>query len=212
MKHYNLIYYPEISSTNEFAMKNIADFSDRDVLSAEIQTTGKGQFDRKWISDKPDNIYISIVLKPQIKKENMTFLKDFSLYLAVKLCKILEEYNTNPTIKPPNDILINGKKIAGILAQSSTRGEKVNGLILGLGVNLNMEKNCLKKIDQPATALNIETNSVIQRDIFLEKLLISFFSDYDEFLTQGFMLVEKEYNKRKILQNNVNICKAKSIS
>jgi BirA family biotin operon repressor/biotin-[acetyl-CoA-carboxylase] ligase len=197
MKSYNLIYFPEISSTNDHALKNINDFSDRDILMAEIQTAGKGQFERKWISDKPDNIYISIVLKPEIKKENMTLLQDFSLYLAVKTCKTLEKYITSPAIKPPNDILINGKKIAGILAQCSTRGDKLNGLILGLGVNLNLEKSDLKKIDQPATALNIETNSIIQRDIFLENLLTSFFSDYDEFITQGFMLVEKEYNKRK---------------
>jgi BirA family transcriptional regulator, biotin operon repressor / biotin---[acetyl-CoA-carboxylase] ligase len=182
IKPYNLIYFPEIISTNTHALKNISGFSDRDVLMAEIQTSGRGRFDRKWISDKPGNIYISFVLKPNLQSEQLYLLTDFSIYLAVKLCEILETYGVNPTIKQPNDVLVDNKKIAGILAQSSIRGNILQGLVLGIGINLNLEKTDLEKIDQPATSLNLLLNSQVDRDSFLEKLLNNFFGNYDEFL------------------------------
>ncbi len=99
-KAYNLIYFPEITSTNTHALKNISEYSDRDVLMAEVQTEGRGRFDRKWISDKPGNIYISFVLKP----ENISYLNNIPQYLSVKLCEVLEAYGVNPVIKWPNDV------------------------------------------------------------------------------------------------------------
>jgi BirA family biotin operon repressor/biotin-[acetyl-CoA-carboxylase] ligase len=191
MKKYNLIYYPEITSTNTFAVRNIYDFADRDVLMAEVQSEGRGRFDRKWISDKPDNIYISFVLKPSINAP----LNNIPQYLSLKLCEVLESYGINPVIKWPNDVLINHKKISGILAQTSFRGNSFQGLILGIGVNLNFEQSDMDKIDRPATSLNLVLNKKINRDEFLNKLLNNFFQDYDEFLEKGFDFIKEAYIK-----------------
>jgi len=210
-KTFNLIYFPEITSTNTHAIKNIADFEDRDVLMAEIQTEGRGRFDRKWVSDKPENIYISFVLKPNIKIGEDSPLNNISQYLSVKLCETLETYGVNSVIKWPNDVLINGKKIAGILAQTSIRGNSFQGLVLGIGVNLNFEKTDMQKIDRPATSLNLVLGKKIDRDEFLKSLLERFFEDYDEFLNTGFDFIKHDYVKRAyFLGNTVTVNTYKS--
>jgi len=219
-KAFNIIYFPEITSTNTHAVKNIADLSDRDVLMAEIQTEGRGRFDRKWISDKPENIYISFVLKPEIIIGESSSLNNISQYLSVKLCEILETYGVKPVIKWPNDVLVNSKshdadvsfsKIAGILAQTSIRGNNFQGLALGIGVNLNFEKEQMEKIDRPATSLNLVLNKKIDRDEFLKSLLNKFFENYDEFLKTGFDFIKDDYIKRAyFLGNTVTVNTYKS--
>ena len=210
-KTFNLIYFHEITSTNTHALRNIVDFLDRDVLMAEIQTEGRGRFDRKWVSDKPENIYISFVLKPNIKIGEDSPLNNISQYLSVKLCETLETYGVNSVIKWPNDVLINGKKIAGILAQTSIRGNSFQGLVLGIGVNLNFEKTDMQKIDRPATSLNLVLGKKIDRDEFLKSLLERFFEDYDEFLNTGFDFIKHDYVKRAyFLGNTVTVNTYKS--
>ena len=202
-KAFNLIYFPEITSTNTHAIRNISDFSDRDVLMAEIQTEGRGRFDRKWISDKPDNIYISFVLKPNFCMGEAFPLNNISQYLSVKLCETLETYDVNPVIKWPNDVLINNKKISGILAQSSIRGNNFQGLVLGIGVNLNFQKEDMDIIDKPATSLNLILNKKTDRDKFLKELLNRFFENYDEFLKTGFDFIKDDYVKRAYFLGNI---------
>jgi BirA family transcriptional regulator, biotin operon repressor / biotin---[acetyl-CoA-carboxylase] ligase len=201
-KTFNLIYFPEITSTNTHAIRNIADFSDRDVLMAEIQTEGRGRFDRKWISDKPENIYISFVLKPSVKIGEDSSLNNISQYLSVKLCETLETYRISPAIKWPNDVLVNNKKIAGILAQTSIRGNNLQGLVLGIGINLNFEETDMEKIDRPATSLNLVLNQKINRDKFLENFLNRFFENYDNFLNTGFDFIKRDYVKRAYFLGN----------
>lgn len=210
-KTFNLIYFPEITSTNTHALRNLSDFSDGDILMAEIQTEGRGRFARKWISGKPENIYISFVLKPDIKIGEDSSLNNISQYLSIKLCETLETYEINPVIKWPNDVLINNKKIAGILAQTSIRGNDFQGLVLGIGVNLNFEKTDMKKIDRPATSLNLVLGKKIDRDEFLKSLLGRFFENYDEFLNTGFDFIKNDYIKRAyFLGNTVTVNTYKS--
>jgi len=196
MKNYKIIYYPEIDSTNTHALKNITDFSDKDILMAEVQTAGRGRFDRKWVSDKPNNIYISFVLKPEFKTEKLHVLNNIPQYLCIKLCEVLETYSVNPVIKWPNDVLVCNKKIAGILAQTSIRGNIFRGLVLGIGVNLNFFEEDMQNIDRPAISLNLVIKKSVDRDAFLENLLDRFFKDYDEFLKTGFDFIKNDYIKK----------------
>jgi len=193
---YNLIYYPEIASTSTFAMQNISSFQDKDVLMAEIQTQGRGRFDRKWISDKPENIYISFVLKPAILLDKPSPLNNISQYLSLKVCELLEEYGTKSFIKWPNDVIVNNKKISGILAQTSIKGNSFQGLVLGIGVNLNFEQHEMESIDRPATSLNLILGQKVDRDKFLEKLLDKFFEEYEMFLREGFVSIKSDYESR----------------
>lgn len=185
---YKIKEFKTINSTNTWAKENIDNLDDKTIVLAEHQSEGHGRFLRKWISDSPENIYCSIVLKPT-KKD---YLCNFTQYMSVVLCECLEEYKTNPEIKWPNDVLVNKKKIAGILCETV----KNKGVVLGIGINLNLEKEILQNISQPATALNIETGEKINKKKFLDKFLMAFFENYENFIEQGFLFFKNEYLKR----------------
>jgi len=194
-----IIDLPEIDSTNNYAKEKIAELQDKDVILAEIQTNGRGRLNREWLNSGKNNIFMSIVLKPSI--EFREHFANITQYLSVIVSQVLEEYGTNPKIKWPNDVLINNKKIAGILSESIVQGSNFKGIILGVGINLNCEKDFLNTIDKPATALNIEINKDIDKKEFVQKLLDKFFLGYNIFLEEGFSLIEKEYSKRASFLN-----------
>lgn len=201
----NLFYFKTLDSTNLFAKKNIEKFNDKSVIYCDIQTNGRGRFDRKWLSNRKDNIFLSFILKPQEKNILKLPLTNLTQYLCVVLAKVIETYNVLTQIKWPNDVLINEHKISGILAECVWSGKDFRGLVLGVGVNLNYEKEDFVNIEQKATSLNLEIGQKINRDKFLKKLVDEFFQNYDEFMQVGFPLIRKEYVKR-FLYLNCEIC------
>lgn len=179
----DILYFKELESTSVWARKHLKDLDNFKVISADIQTMGHGQFERKWFSTDKNggNIYISIVLKP----ENIEHLNELTRYTSYIGAKTIEEYGIKAQFKFPNDILINGKKIAGILAESVFMGDEFKGVIVGIGINLNLDEEDVKNIDIPATSVYIETGKNIKKDEFLEKFLNNFKKEYDEFLETG---------------------------
>lgn len=187
------IHLEEIDSTNSYAKLNLDKFGDRTIVHASRQTSGHGRLQRAWVDLGEGNLFLTFVLKP-----SASFAKVYSnltQYLSVKLSMILEEYGLDPQIKWPNDVLINGKKIAGILSETVLQGNEFKGLVLGIGVNLNSSAGALECIDRPVTALNLELNSTIKLDEFRNKLVNNFFKDYDEFLETGFEFIKEYYIK-----------------
>lgn len=193
-----LIFKEKLNSTNLYAKERMDELADMSFVYCNTQTNGKGRLERTWVSNNENNLYLTIVLKP--KADNFPYI-NLTQYLCVITCKILEEYGVEPQIKWPNDILINGKKIAGILAQTSTIGSKIKGVALGIGINLNSTKEEMTSIDKPATSLNLEINKEINRDEFLNKLALAFEKDYDEFSKQGFSFIEHDYLKKACFIN-----------
>ena len=149
---------------------------------------------RVWNSNSGENIYATIVLKPSIELKDV--YSNLTQYLSLTLTEVLEQYNVLPTIKWPNDVRINGKKISGILAESVIDKGELKGIVLGFGVNLNCKKEDLDKIDQPATSLNLETGMEIDREIFLKKVIDKFCLRYNKFIEEGFLLIREDYKKR----------------
>ena len=190
----NLFYLEEIDSTNKYAKEHIQNLSDKTVVYTFNQTNGRGRLERKWSYLGKDNIYASVVLKPS--EEMREVYSNLTQYLCVVLAQTFEEYGVEPKIKWPNDIQINSKKISGILAEGVIEKGKLEGLVLGFGINLNTKKELLDKIDQPATSLNIEIGEEIDKEIFLKKLLAKFCLMYDKFIETGFLLIKEEYLKR----------------
>lgn len=180
---YNIIKLENIDSTSVFARKNLPNLNDFDVISADIQTMGHGQFERKWYSSDKNggNIYISIVLKPQ----NIEHLNELTRYTSVIVSEVLMEYGLKPDFKFPNDVLIGGKKISGILAESVFQGEELKGVVVGIGINLNLDKDELLNIDIPATSIFNETGKNVDKEEFLNKFMTHFKNKYDEFLKNG---------------------------
>lgn len=192
----NIIQLEEVSSTNLYAKENLDSFEDKTVIIAISQTSGRGRFDRKWVDLGEGNLFMTIVLKPSNLFEEV--YANLTQYLSVVLTKILEEYGLSPKIKWPNDVLVNDAKISGILCETVMQGTNFNGLVLGIGVNLNADKGDLKQIkEKVATALNIELErEYVDKNLFTEKLLNEFFKNYEEFLKQGFLMIKKEYIER----------------
>jgi len=194
---YNLTVFPQLDSTNLHAIRNLTSLKDKDVICADIQTDGIGRHNRKWISDKKGNIYLSIVLKPDSPVSELP-LSSLPQYMSVILCRLLLSYSVEPEIKWPNDTMVRGKKIAGILCQTVFSGSKLDGFVLGLGVNLNLTQNDIEQISQPATSLNLLTGTAVDCNAFRTELLKNFFNEYDQFLSQGFSFIQDEYVKRCI--------------
>ncbi len=192
------IFKTELDSTNTYAKNHMSEISHMSFVYCDKQTKGKGRLDRVWVSSNAKNLYLTIILKP----ENQAFpYVNLTQYLCVVVCDILKEYGVEPQIKWPNDILINGKKIAGILAQTSTIGNKIQGVALGIGVNLNSTSEEINSIDKPATSLNLELNKEINRDEFLRKLACKFERDFENFAKGGFNFIEKDYLKQACFLN-----------
>lgn len=179
----NLIEFEELYSTNAYAKDNFNSLNNFDVVSTNLQTKGHGQFERSWYSSNENggNCYITIVLKP----ENIAHINKLTRYASNIVAKTLEKYNLKPMFKYPNDVLIDGKKIAGILAESTFKGSELKGIALGVGVNLNLQEKDLKHIDQKATSVFLETGNRVNKLEFITCLLDNFYVYYDGLINHG---------------------------
>lgn len=189
-----LLFLDEINSTNTYSKEHVNELHDKDVVYTFKQTAGRGRFDRKWVDLGSGNIYLSIILKPSLDLKQV--YSNLTQYTALKLAETFEKYNVIPQIKWPNDILIDEKKISGILAETVFKQNQLQGLIIGVGVNLNADENDFKKIDKKVTALNIETHKEINKIDFLNCFIDNFFANYENFLNNGFKSIKDEYMKR----------------
>ena len=194
------VFLPEVDSTNLYAKNHIDEFEDKTIVYTSRQTAGRGRLASKWNFLGEENIYASFVLKPS--KEFKEVYANLTQFLCVILAETFENYGIISTIKWPNDIQINGKKISGILAEAVTGVEGLKGLVIGFGVNLNCESDLLKDINQPATSLNLEVGKKIDKEIFLKILLDKFCLRYDEFIEKGFLLIREDYIRRAGFLNN----------
>lgn len=131
-----IIHYEEIDSTNEQALNLIAAGADEfTLLSAENQTAGRGRLGRKWVTTPGSSLAFTVILHPNYEeRQRMGF---FSFLGALSLCLAIEEISIlQPFVKWPNDVLLDDKKTAGILAESSFQGDHLAGVALGIGVNM----------------------------------------------------------------------------
>ena len=186
-----VIQLEEVDSTNSYGKKHIDEFEDKTAIITKKQTSGRGRLNRSWVDLGEGNLFLSIILKPSETFNEI--YPNLTQYLSVTLCKVIESYGIQTQIKWPNDVLIDGKKIAGILSETVMQGQKLKGIVLGVGVNLNSNQEKIDAIpNKIATSLNIET----QKAIDLNKLLTEFFEHYDEFLQSGFLQIKDDYIKR----------------
>lgn len=196
----NTVYLERVESTNLFAKSNLHDLADCTVVHAKEQTAGRGRMQRKWVDLGEGNLFMSFVLKPSNSFNEV--YSNLTQYLSVVLCDLLDEFGVSAEIKWPNDVQVNGKKIAGILSETVMQGSEFKGLVLGIGVNLNAEKSAVEAIpDKAVTSLNLETGSYINLDDFRYRLTDRFFAGYKEFLNTGFPMIKEKYVRRACFLN-----------
>ena len=188
-----IIRLEETESTNSYAKSFIEDFADKTVIHAIRQTNGRGRFNRKWVDLGEGNLFFSIILKPSNTISSV--YQNLTQYASVVLCNVLENYNVNPRIKWPNDVMIDGvRKISGILSETVMNGSNLKGIVVGIGVNLNAQQSDADNIEgRIATSLNLEIGRPVNTDVFLNEYLESFFANYDEFLCKGFEFIKNDY-------------------
>ena len=195
MRRYRINEFAELDSTNLHALANLHKLSDGDVIQAHVQTAGYGRLNRRWISHVPGNLCLSLVLKPAHGAPADLPLASLSQLLALSVCRALDALGARATLKWPNDVLVVGNKIAGLLAETVTRNGFA-GLVLGLGVNLNLDPEMIASIDQPATSLAACIGKPVDVTGFRDSVLEDFFARYDEFLSSGFPMIHREYLAR----------------
>src|SRR3972149_11184789 len=196
----DISFYKDTGSTNDaaraFAIKGAREGF---AVVADSQTKGKGRLGRSWESPAGVNIYTSIVLRPSIMP---LFAPQLTLVSAVAVAETISRFLNNgsgykpePTVKWPNDILINGKKAAGILTEMSSEMDRVNFVVIGIGVNVNMSKKMLPEELRPiATSLREETGKEISRTDFIRTLYLSIEKWYKLYLKNGFEPIREAWN------------------
>jgi BirA family biotin operon repressor/biotin-[acetyl-CoA-carboxylase] ligase len=180
-----LHYFEKIDSTNikayELALQGARE---GEVLVAESQTKGRGRLGRQWLSPPSKNLCLSIILRPNIPPHQASLV---TLMAAVATAGAIQKFSgLHPKIKWPNDILIGGRKIAGLLNEIHSEMDRIHFVILGIGVNLNMDESMFPKdIRSVATSLNREMGQTVSRKVFLKALLEELETWYETFLEKG---------------------------
>ncbi|MGO9137682.1 MAG: biotin--[acetyl-CoA-carboxylase] ligase [Syntrophales bacterium] len=179
--------FSEVESTNDVLFKLARDGAPHGtVVIAECQTKGKGRLNREWQSPPGCNIYASIALRPPIEP---VYAPQITIMTGVAVAELLSGYCTGGiTLKWPNDVLIRGKKVCGILAEMSASAPGgVEFIVVGIGVNVNIRKNDFdESIRNLATSLAEETGHNISRLDLTAKLLDRFADLYTRLLDSGF--------------------------
>ncbi len=163
-----VIYYPSLTSTNDIAKKEAQDGAvEGTVILADEQTAGKGRMQRVWLSPR-ENIALSIILYPSLANlPSLIMLASLAVVHSIEATIGLK-----PQIKWPNDVLINGKKVCGILIENDVQGNTVNYSILGIGINVNLKLADFPDILPIATSLSDELGGDVSRLSVIRCLLV----------------------------------------
>ena len=189
----SLICLEELDSTNAKARQLAEDGAlDGTVVIADRQSAGRGRLGRRWESPPSVNLYCSILLRPQIPVQQapqLTFLS------AVAVAETLNHlYQITARVKWPNDILVGGAKIAGLLNEMNAETEQIHFVVLGVGVNLNMTTEQFPaELLYPATSVYLERGQAIDRAAFVRDFLQRLDAHYQEFLAEGFVPIRRRW-------------------
>jgi BirA family biotin operon repressor/biotin-[acetyl-CoA-carboxylase] ligase len=162
-----VIYYPRLASTMDMARREAQrEAAEGTVVLAGEQTAGRGRLKRVWLSPE-GNIALSIILYPEV-----IYLSSLVMLASLAVVHAVEEITgLKAQIKWPNDVLINDKKISGILIESDVRGDRVAYAIIGIGINLNSRLSDFPEILPGATSIADELGAEVSRVAMIRGLL-----------------------------------------
>lgn len=208
-----VLHFDTIASTNSKA-KEIADLSENNgaVIISEEQTNGRGRLGRTWVSPKYKGLWMSIILKPELNPMEAAKLTQIG---AAAVAKSLKELNIDALIKWPNDVVLNSKKVCGILTEMNAELTKINYVIMGIGINVNIEENDFPvELRDIASSLCIEHGKSINRQELTAKILNNFETLYLEFINKGNIKESIDICRSfsAILNKEINIIKNQQIT
>lgn len=193
------IHFSEVDSTNTWSRQNYSSFDRNKItlVTADSQTAGRGRFNRYWKSPAGQNLYATFNFCVALDRSD---IGNIPLILAISTCETIENFDLIPQLKWPNDILLSNKKVGGILCEV-IEIDNMLGIILGIGLNINMPDEQLKLIDQPATSLFNEKKMMFKTDLVLRILCENFEKNIQDFLKDGFSVFLEKY--RTYLQDSI---------
>ena len=198
--------FEQTTSTNDVIEKLARDgVKEGAVVFAESQTKGRGRLGRKWISPERKGLWFSVLLRPDLRPQEATQLTVAS---ATALRRAIQsETGLHPEIKWPNDILIGGKKVAGILTELSAELDRVRHVILGIGVDVNLGTSEFPpELRKLATSLKIESGKTISRSELATAILRELDGDYARICGGCFAEVADEWEAHcQTIGRNVTI-------
>ena len=185
------LFFETIDSTNTYLKQNYENLDNFTFVRADLQTSGRGRSSRKWLSKKGDNLLFSLLIKD---KELIHKYKSLSINSAYLVLKILEEYGLkNLSLKWPNDIYANDKKICGILLESVSKQE-IECLIIGIGLNVNQKEFVGDYLIKPTSMIN-ELNKEIDLIELKNKIFNSLLNNLNkDYYTE---IIKYDYLKNK---------------
>jgi len=196
----NLIFFKEIDSTNK-ALKKLAaeNAPEGTVVISDMQSAGRGRRGRDWASAPNLGIWMSVLLRPDL---HPSLVQTLTLAASVAVMRALEQLGIEGMgIKWPNDIIINGKKVCGILTELSAEAERVDWVITGIGLNVNhTETDFPSDIASIATSLsmNVNKNTRLDRSVIAANIIDEMEKVYRSFIEEGPAWVVEEWKKRNI--------------
>lgn len=177
-------HFETIDSTNNWGKTHAPELNRTalTLVTASAQTAGRGRFKRKWESPAGLNVYATFCFFMEKHRED---IKNLPQVLSISACRVIQKLGFEPKLKWPNDVLLSGKKTAGLLCETTPLSDQLC-IILGIGLNVNMPLEILQQIDRPATSLFAEDG--VQRDVeeVTQSLLKQFVADLNIFLEEGF--------------------------
>ncbi|MEH7303501.1 biotin--[acetyl-CoA-carboxylase] ligase [Neobacillus drentensis] len=186
----NIHYEESVESTQKIAHRLASeDAPEGTIIIAEEQLAGRGRMARKWHSPKYTGIWMSMLLRPNMPLSNAPQL---TLLTAVATVQAIEEMtDVIPEIKWPNDILINGKKVTGILTELQAEADQIHSIIIGIGINVNQKKDDFpSELQEIATSLFIENKVSVSRAELIRSILKHFEKLYTVYLEKGFLPIK----------------------
>jgi BirA family transcriptional regulator, biotin operon repressor / biotin---[acetyl-CoA-carboxylase] ligase len=180
-------------STNRVAMElGYAGEPEGAVILSEEQTAGRGRAGRSWHSERAAGIYVTLLLRPKISPVQaplLTMMAGLSAHAAIQA-----QTGLQPDVKWPNDLILNGQKVGGILTEMHAEPTLVRFVIVGIGVNMNQEK-FPSELNRVATSLRVETGKHQSRLELLVRLLREFETDYNRLLREGSSSVTERFTQ-----------------
>ena len=184
----NIVHHQKIDSTNDAAYALAESGApEGTVVVAESQQKGKGRMGRRWVSPAGGGVYFSCIIRPNISPAEVSRI---TLVAALSVVKTIKSFTRLVArMRWPNDVLVNGKKVTGILTELKAEADKTSFIILGIGVNVNTAPHDLPT---GATSLKEECKEKIKRVEFFARLLETLEEEYNIFKKEGFKNIRKE--------------------